>query len=165
MEFYQMLPVLLVAACTLAIGAALFWPGRGWLAGWRGRRQQVRAEDSLKYLHAAELRNSPPTLSGLAATLWISLPSAAEILSSLERLGLVEWKASALQLTPAGGGRERLEVRGMGNLLQPAAADCGDTGLPGSTGLPPRPLLRLRPGRRSDVLFSAERDDSGEPGQ
>ena len=105
MEFLQIVLALLAAGCTLAIGAALFWPGRGWLAGWRGRRQQVRAEDSLKYLHAAELRNSPPTLSGLAATLWISLPSAAEILSSLERLGLVEWKASALQLTPAGRSR------------------------------------------------------------
>ncbi len=102
---FQLLLVLLIAGCTLAIVAALFRPGRGWLVRWRSRRQQVRADDSLKYLHAAELEHSPPTLPGLAAALRISLPSAATILSSLERLGLVERKASACSLTPMGRSR------------------------------------------------------------
>jgi DtxR family Mn-dependent transcriptional regulator len=111
MEFYQMLPVLLAAACTLAIGAALFWPGRGWLARWHGRRQQMQLEDCLKYLHTAELESVPATLPGLSAARRISLPSATEILLKLERLGLVETKASAIQLTPAGRRRAVLVLR------------------------------------------------------
>ncbi len=102
MEFFQTLLVLLAAGCILAVAAGLLWPGRGWLARWRAWRQQVRTDDSLKYLHAAELVNTPPSLTGLAATLRISLPSAADMLSGLERLRLIERQANALRLTPAG---------------------------------------------------------------
>jgi len=111
MEFFQTIPVLLAAGCILALGAALFWPDRGWLARRRSRRQQVRAEDSLKYLHAAELANSPPTLPGLAAKLRISLPSAAETVSALESLGLAVRRANALHLTAEGRRRAARVLR------------------------------------------------------
>lgn len=102
MESFPSLLVLSIAGCTLVLGAALFWPGRGWIARRRGWRQQVRAEDTLKYLHTAELEQSLPTLPGLAAALQLSSSAATEIISRLERLGLVEQKASAFLLTAAG---------------------------------------------------------------
>ncbi len=111
MEFFQLLLVLLIVGCILAIGAALFWPERGWLARWRGWRRQMQLEDCLKYLHTAELESVPATLPGLSAARRISLPLAAEILLRLERLGFVERKVSAIQLTPAGRRRAALVLR------------------------------------------------------
>lgn len=102
MEFFQMLLTLLAVGCLLATVAALFWPERGLLARLRGRRQQMQLEDCLKYLHTAELETVPATLPGLSAARRINLPLASEILLKLERLGFVERKARAIQLTPAG---------------------------------------------------------------
>jgi len=111
MEFFQMLLTLLAVGCILATVAALFWPERGLLARLRGRRQQMQLEDSLKYLHSAELESVPATLPGLSAARRISLPLASEILLKLERLGFVERKATAIQLTPAGRRRAVLVLR------------------------------------------------------
>ena len=111
MESFQILLALLAAGCALAIAAALFWPERGWLGRWRSRRRQMQLEDCLKYLHTAELESVPATLPGLSVARRISLSLAAEILLNLERLGFVERKASAIQLTPAGRRRALLVLR------------------------------------------------------
>ncbi len=63
----------------------------------------------------------------------------------------------------ARSGGQRLEMRRLGHLLQPAAVDRRGAGLPGGDRLPSAVALRLwLRGRRHD-LPGAERDDPGKP--
>lgn len=85
--------------------AIIFWPDRGLYVRWqRAGRMSARVlrEDALKYLYSAELEGRQVTLQSLAGELEISLDEAANLLTEITRLGLVEAREDAYDLTATG---------------------------------------------------------------
>jgi DtxR family Mn-dependent transcriptional regulator len=96
------LVLFLAAGLGLAAALTLIWPGRGLLARLRLLRRRMRAEDTLKILLTTELMGVPCHLPSVASGLRLKLSAAAEILSDLERLALVERTPHGCRLTPTG---------------------------------------------------------------
>ena len=89
----------------LAVLAIIFWPDRGLYIRWQQARRmsaRVLREDALKYLYAGELEGRAVTLSSLAGELGVSLDEAARLLGEMTRLGLVEARDDAYELTVTG---------------------------------------------------------------
>jgi DtxR family Mn-dependent transcriptional regulator len=96
---------LLIGIAALAVLAFLFWPDRGLYVRWQQARRmsaRVLREDALKYLYSAELEGRQATLQSLAGELEISLDEAASLLAEMTRLGLVENRDDAYELTITG---------------------------------------------------------------
>jgi len=96
---------LLIGTAILVVLAILFWPDRGIYVRWQQARRmsaRVLREDALKYLYTNELEGRPVTLQSLAGEMGISLNQAAELLAEMTRLGLVEPREDAYELTDTG---------------------------------------------------------------
>jgi len=96
---------LIVGILFLAALAIIFWPDRGLYVRWQQVRRmsaRVLREDALKYLYAGELEGRAVTLSSLAGELGVSLDEAARLLAEMTRLGLVEARDDAYELTVTG---------------------------------------------------------------
>ncbi len=96
---------LIVGIALLAVLAVLFWPDRGLYVRWQQARRmsaRVLREDALKYLFVGELEGRTVTLASLAGELGISLDESARLLEEMTRLGLVEARDDAYELTATG---------------------------------------------------------------
>ncbi len=91
---------LLVLATALVV-----WPRRG-LAARLARlwhlSARVRVEDTLKYLHNAEVSGQLGTTAGLAGTLRVSPARAVKVMTQVETLGFAHSTADGLRLTDEG---------------------------------------------------------------
>jgi DtxR family transcriptional regulator, Mn-dependent transcriptional regulator len=96
--------VVAAGALLIALRAAI----RGVARGCRTRRRVV-LEDGLKHLYHCEYAGRPLSIENLSATLHIPPRQAADVLSRLESLGLVQSKDGTPRLTPEGR-REALRV-------------------------------------------------------
>jgi len=95
----------LVLLLTLALIVVTWFPRVGLAARWRrGRERHRRAvvEDTLKYLHAAELRGAPATPEALAGHLHLRLGRVLDLVAETETRGLTQTSGPCLSLTPAG---------------------------------------------------------------
>jgi len=100
--FAQPLFWLVVIAIVLLIG---FWPGRGlfWRRWQNNRRQQrVLIEDSLKHIFTFHQREIPVTVESLAGAVELNRSAAAELIGEMEKMALVVYGESGLELTPKG---------------------------------------------------------------
>lgn len=94
-----------VALLVLSAVVALLWPEAGLLARLRRGRaaaDRVAVEDALKHLWDGEYRRQQVTLQSLAGALGLAGREAAELVTRLARLGLVEHHGVALGLTGEG---------------------------------------------------------------
>lgn len=83
----------------------LFNPSKGLVSTIRKAKyvnKKVLIEDALKYLYNCEYNNSSCSINGIAGSLSINADDAADIISKLESLGLVNAKREELSLTPDG---------------------------------------------------------------
>ena len=120
---------LLLGGAAIALAVVLFWPERGLAGRWlRGAaaRDRVEVEDALKHLWDGEYRRQPSTLQSLAGALGLGGRRVAELVTRLERLGLVELDGTALRLSAAGR-RDALRVVRIHRLWERYLAD--ETGL------------------------------------
>ncbi len=99
------LSALLIALAVLAIVVILFWPGKGIYALYRNAKRntsRVLIEDALKHFYDYEERNVECTLSSVAGHLSVSGDDAAQLISKLQSMGLIESRREGIKLTPAG---------------------------------------------------------------
>lgn len=85
--------------------AALFWPERGLWPRWRRTRElteRVLTEDALKHIHKCEMKGRRPTVESLAGALQVPRDRAAQLLTEMERHGLLTSQGGELHLTAAG---------------------------------------------------------------
>ena len=96
----------LISVGLLVIAAlAVLWPGRGVLArSQRAHRlaERARVEDTLKHMHARELRGPLATVESLAGVLRVSVRRAVELIATMEGRGLVHSSGIGLKLTERG---------------------------------------------------------------
>lgn len=96
---------LTVATLLLALGAALFWPGRGLAVRWAGelrKTERVLLEDALKHLYDDEYHDRTANLNSLAGALGVPRNRAAGLAQRLETLNLVTSSGGILRLTGEG---------------------------------------------------------------
>ena len=89
------------------VAAAIAWwlPRHGVaarLGRWRAVRHRVRVEDTLKHVLGARQRSVAATLESVAGALGLGHSRTSDLITEMEREGLVESRAGALVLTPAG---------------------------------------------------------------
>jgi DtxR family Mn-dependent transcriptional regulator len=99
------LVALIIGLALVAVGIAIFWPQRGLLARWRAFRRltgRVLQEDTLKHIQKSSLRGRAASLQSVAGALGIDGSRAAEVISELEGLGLVQREGATLLLTSEG---------------------------------------------------------------
>jgi DtxR family Mn-dependent transcriptional regulator len=94
----SILIVAVAAAAALPAAALALWRG---LRSRRAFRLQVRIEDALRHLYAAEERGGRPTIESVAGSLHLPGRRAAELARILHERGLAT-TAEGLVLTPAG---------------------------------------------------------------
>lgn len=120
-------PVLALAVASIlcAVGIATFWAPWGVYWQWRrlrGASERVLIEDALKHFYHAEAADTPATRESLAEALGVSLGRADELMTRLEKLGMVRAIESACELTPAGR-RDALRVIRVHRLLEKYLAE------------------------------------------
>lgn len=96
---------LLAAAALTAIAVILFWPGKGIYATYKNAERntsRVLIEDALKHLYDYEERNVRCTLLSISGHLSVSGDEAAQLISKLQSMGLVESQQEGIKLTPEG---------------------------------------------------------------
>ncbi len=96
---------LLVGMLILAVILLLFGPGIGLISRWQRMQHmsdRVLREDALKHLHKAAIKGFHPNLQSLAGELQISLNHVAELITDMERQGLVTLEQGELRLTHLG---------------------------------------------------------------
>lgn len=90
----------------LLVAALALWLPRHGLAArlrrWRHVRHRIRVEDTLKHLLGAKQREVAATAQSVAGALGIGAGTAADLITEMEREGLVESRAGALRLTKTG---------------------------------------------------------------
>lgn len=91
---------------VLAAAAIAWWlprhGGAARLRRWRAVRHRVRVEDTLKHVLGARQRGVTATLQSVAGALGLGHATASDLIAEMENEGLVESRAGALALTPAG---------------------------------------------------------------
>lgn len=93
-------PLSLILIITAALAAGLI----GWRV-WRrdqALRQRTQVEDTLKHAHACEWRGSQATLESVCGALHISANRAVQVLTQMEKEGLLRNSTDGLRLTPEG---------------------------------------------------------------
>jgi DtxR family Mn-dependent transcriptional regulator len=106
------LVALLIGLAVVALGSAFFWPQRGLIARWRAIRRltgRVLQEDTLKHIQKLSLGGRAASLQSVAGALGVDGSRAAEVISELEELDLVQRDGTKLHLT-AEGERTALNV-------------------------------------------------------
>jgi DtxR family Mn-dependent transcriptional regulator len=99
------LVALLIGFAVVAVGSVLFWPRRGLIARWRAIRLvtgRVLQEDTLKHIQKLSLGGRAASLQSVAGALGVDGSRAAEMISELEELGLIQRNGSKLHLTADG---------------------------------------------------------------
>lgn len=89
----------------LVLTVFVFWPGRVLVASWRKRRRlssRVLVEDALKHVYHSEEARTASTIESLAGALSVSTDRAAELLSRMTALRLVNQKGREFRLTEEG---------------------------------------------------------------
>jgi DtxR family Mn-dependent transcriptional regulator len=92
-------------AAVIAILVTIFLPRSGLRARWRRARElrrRILIEDTLKQVHAGELRGSPATLESVAGRQGQGLARTLELIADMEGRGLVRTTGAGLALTPEG---------------------------------------------------------------
>jgi len=96
---------LAVFALLMVAGIVLFWPRRGVVARiveYSRLTDRVRLEDALKHVYMSELAGRVSTLESLAGRLEISTARAADLLTQLTDVGMVQAGQDGPQLSDAG---------------------------------------------------------------
>jgi len=96
---------LLLALALLVGGSILFWPSSGLVSRWLKRRRwsgRILREDALKHIYKTAREGRRPTVQSVAGVLEVTLNKAAEVLTEMERQGLVTYLGGDMHLTPAG---------------------------------------------------------------
>jgi DtxR family Mn-dependent transcriptional regulator len=88
--------LLIVVTWTPRVGLAARW------ANAREWRRRALVEDTLKFVHAAELRGAPATPESLAGHLRLPLGTILRVLTETEARGLTQTAGACLTLTPIG---------------------------------------------------------------
>lgn len=99
------LVALLIGFALVVVGSVLFWPQRGLLARWRSISRltgRVLQEDTLKHIQKLALGGRNASLQSVAGALGVDASRAAEVISELEELGLIERDGPKLHLTSEG---------------------------------------------------------------
>jgi DtxR family Mn-dependent transcriptional regulator len=94
--------LVILASLTAAL---VLLPKWGLIARWRESQrmtEKCRREDALKYILKREVNGQTPTLNGVAGALEIHSNKAAELLSEMERRGLISFDCGQLRLRHAG---------------------------------------------------------------
>ena len=94
-----------VFALLVAAGTVVFWPKRGIMARvaeYSRLTERVRLEDALKHVYMSELAGRVSTLESLAGRLEISTAQAADLLTQLTDLGMVQTGRDGPVLSEAG---------------------------------------------------------------
>jgi len=91
-----------VLVALIVIG---FWPGRG--PFWRrfqnkSRHRRVLIEDGLKHIYTFHQREIPVTVESLAGAVELSRSNSVALIAEMERMALLGYGASGLELTPKG---------------------------------------------------------------
>lgn len=97
--------LLVIGIIALIFFIILFYPSKGIIATWKKSNyagKKVLIEDALKYLYNCEYNNVNCTLTGIAGNLSISADEAADIVSSLESMGMLTAHSDALSITSEG---------------------------------------------------------------
>jgi DtxR family Mn-dependent transcriptional regulator len=97
--------LLLIGFLFILFLAVLFYPEKGLLAIFKRNRyanQKVLLEDALKFIYNCEYNNVSCTLNSIAGNLNISADAAAEIVSKLQNMGLINASRDYLTLTSEG---------------------------------------------------------------
>jgi DtxR family Mn-dependent transcriptional regulator len=96
---------LMIGTGIVLLGTILFLPEKGLVAKLRKRKtisKKVHVEDALKHLYNCEYNNISCTLNSVAGKLSISEDDAAELITKLEEMGLLNSHHETLQLSSEG---------------------------------------------------------------
>jgi DtxR family Mn-dependent transcriptional regulator len=96
---------LMIGTGIVLLGTILFLPEKGVVAKLRKRKtisKKVHVEDALKHLYNCEYNNISCTLNSVAGKLSISEDDAAELITKLEEMGLLNSHHETLQLSSEG---------------------------------------------------------------
>lgn len=96
---------LMIGTGIVLLGTILFLPEKGLVAKLRKRKtisKKVHVEDALKHLYNCEYNNISCTLNSVAGKLSISEDDAAELITKLEEMGLLNSHHDTLQLSSEG---------------------------------------------------------------
>jgi len=96
---------LLIGTGVVLLGSILFWPQRGLISRWQSIRRltgRVLQEDTLKHIQKLALGGRAASLQSVAGALGIDGSRAAEVISEMEALGLLQRDGSKLHLTKEG---------------------------------------------------------------
>jgi DtxR family Mn-dependent transcriptional regulator len=96
---------ILFGILVLVILAWAFWPNKGLLSlltRFKMNTRKVQLEDALKFLFDCEYKKMPCGLHSIAGNLNISSNKAANILESLQAMGLITQKGESFELTDSG---------------------------------------------------------------
>jgi DtxR family Mn-dependent transcriptional regulator len=95
-------PIIVILITTTAI---FFYPNKGLLAQWRQSRinaEKIRCEDTLKFLYNEEISGQKPNKNNVAGALQVSVQKTTNILSDMEKRGLIVNNEGNLRLTTEG---------------------------------------------------------------
>lgn len=96
---------LMIGTGIVLLGTIIFLPEKGLVAKLRKRKtisKKVHVEDALKHLYNCEYNNISCTLNSVAGKLSISEDDAAELITKLEEMGLLNSHHETLQLSSEG---------------------------------------------------------------
>jgi len=96
---------LMIGTGIVLLGTIIFLPEKGLVAKLRKRKtisKKVHVEDALKHLYNCEYNNISCTLNSVAGKLSISEDDAAELITKLEEMGLLNSYHETLQLSSEG---------------------------------------------------------------
>jgi len=96
---------LMLGTGIILLGTILFLPEKGLVSRLRKRKtisKKVHVEDALKHLYNCEYNNISCTLNSVAGKLSISEDDAAELITKLEEMGLLNSYHETLQLSSEG---------------------------------------------------------------
>jgi len=96
---------LMLGTGIILLGTILFLPEKGLVSRLRKRKtisKKVHVEDALKHLYNCEYNNISCTLNSIAGKLSISEDDAAELITKLEEMGLLNSYHETLQLSSEG---------------------------------------------------------------
>jgi DtxR family Mn-dependent transcriptional regulator len=99
------LTTLLIGTALIVLFVFLFWPKIGLFTIRKKRKSisnRVLIEDALKHLYNSEYNNINCTLNSIAGSLSITADDSAELIASLETMGLVTSLEKGLELTSEG---------------------------------------------------------------
>lgn len=96
---------LIVSVLVITILVLFFLPGKGMFSQIQSARRnnkRILIEDALKYLYDCEYKNVLCNLNSLAGNLFITPDESAQLITRLEKMGLVSFVNNEIKLTSEG---------------------------------------------------------------